>query len=187
MPWPSAAASICACVCRLRTARPCRPFSSRPGVCRPSSVPATGSTRPLRRRSTNSAAAARQLNLIDLRRVEPTKLYDRFRAHEALRPDELRALAPTARTSSAWELPPPCGPGGAGCGTIPTASACRSRRPLPGRRRRAVPLPAWRSWPSSALFSAAQRQRHCSAHRAAPDEPTGKQRAVLHAPQAQSR
>lgn len=35
-----------------------------------------------------------QLNLIDLRRVEPTKLYDRFRAHEALRPDELRALAP---------------------------------------------------------------------------------------------
>ena len=57
---------------------PVQAISSRPGVCRQSSVPATGSTRPLRRRSTNSAAAAGQLNLIDLRRVEPTKLYDRF-------------------------------------------------------------------------------------------------------------
>ena len=55
-----------------------------------------------------------QLNLIDLRRVEPTKLYDRFRAHEALRPDELRALAPDREdVIGVWNFLRRAAPGGA--------------------------------------------------------------------------
>ena len=55
-----------------------------------------------------------QLNLIDLRRVEPTRLYDRFRAHEALRPDELRALAPDREdVIGVWNFLRRVAPGGA--------------------------------------------------------------------------
>lgn len=130
-----------------------------------------------------------QLNLIDLRRVEPTKLYDRFRAHEALRPDELRALAPDREdVIGVWNFLRSAAPAG-------TGAAREYRPPLPADR--GVLSPAAGAAPRHCLpgdpgrartgLPAAQRQHPCGAHCAAPDEPTGKQRAVLHAPQAQSR
>lgn len=130
-----------------------------------------------------------QLNLIDLRRVEPTRLYDRFRAHEALRPDELRALAPDREdVIGVWNFLRRAAPGGAelrdNTDRLCLQIAASSPRPQAARRAIACLEILGRARP---CVSAAQRQRHCGAHRAAPDEPTGKQRAVLHAPQAQSR
>ena len=46
--------------------------------------------------------------------IDFTKLYDRFRAHEALRPDELRALAPDREdVIGVWNFLRRAAPGGA--------------------------------------------------------------------------
>ncbi len=110
-----------------------------------------------------------QLNLIDLRRVEPTKLYDRFRAHKRVR-DKLRALAPDREdVIGVWNFLRRAAPGGAELrdNTDRLCLQIAASSPRPQAARRAIAC--LEILAELGLVSLRrQRQRHCGAHCAAP-------------------